>query len=274
MPPVLAQTSDVPQGAVVAFDFEGKSVAVTNVDGRWFAFDNACPHRGCTLADGALESLSITCPCHGSKFNITDGTVVAGPARQGLDTYQVEVRGTDLYISSRPAEPSPGNADIPSTASETIEPTQPAATPSGASQTREALATVPLFEGLDVASLDTLAAFAFHKSFAAGDVIMEEGRTGNGLYILVSGNVEVVKGLEGPSPQSVAHLGPGEPFGEMALLGDWKRSASVRALESVECIGLDRWAFLAHLHREPALAIRMLQMLADRLAQTNARLPE
>jgi CRP-like cAMP-binding protein len=45
-------------------------------------------------------------------------------------------------------------------------------------------------------------------------------------------------------------------------------------LEDVTCLGMDRWAFLAHLNREPQLAVRMLQMLAERLAQTNERLVE
>ncbi len=103
---------------------------------------------------------------------------------------------------------------------------------------------------------------------------MEEGRTGNGLYVVLSGSVEVIRGLGGSRPQRLAVLGPGEPFGEMALLGDWKRSASVRAIDDVECMGMDRWAFLAHLKTEPNLAIRMLQMLAERLAETDARLIE
>jgi CRP-like cAMP-binding protein len=133
---------------------------------------------------------------------------------------------------------------------------------------------VPLFAGLDKASLESLEAFTFRKKFAPGAVIVEEGRTGNGLYIVLSGRVEVVKGLGGPNPQVAAVLGAAEPFGEMALLGDWKRSASVRALEEVECLGMDRWAFLAHLNREPQLAVKMLQMLAERLAQTNERLAE
>jgi CRP-like cAMP-binding protein len=136
------------------------------------------------------------------------------------------------------------------------------------------LAAVPLFAGLDQASLESLEAFTFRKKFAPGEVIVEEGRTGNGLYIVLSGRVEVVKGLTGPNPQVAAVLGSSEPFGEMALLGDWKRSASVRALEEVECLGMDRWAFLAHLNREPQLAVKMLQMLAERLAQTNERLAE
>jgi CRP-like cAMP-binding protein len=136
------------------------------------------------------------------------------------------------------------------------------------------LARVPLFSGLDANSLDGLEAFAFRRTFKPNELIVEEGRTGNGLYVVLSGLVEVVKGLEGGQPQTLAVLGPGEPFGEMALLGEWKRSASVRAAEETECLGIDRWVFLAYLEREPQVAVKLLQLLAQRLAETNEKLLE
>jgi CRP-like cAMP-binding protein len=87
------------------------------------------------------------------------------------------------------------------------------------------------------------------------------------MYVVLSGRVEVVRGLDGERPQRITVLGPGEFFGEMALLGEWKRTASVRAIDETECLGLDRWVFLAHLQREPEIAIRMLHVLAGRLAE-------
>jgi CRP-like cAMP-binding protein len=60
----------------------------------------------------------------------------------------------------------------------------------------------------------------------------------------------------------------------MALLGEWPRTASVRALEATECLGIDRWIFLDHLDKEPKLALRLLQILALRLAETAERLAE
>jgi CRP-like cAMP-binding protein len=60
----------------------------------------------------------------------------------------------------------------------------------------------------------------------------------------------------------------------MALLGEWPRSATVRAVTPTECIGIDRWIFLEHLDKEPKLALRMLQILALRLAETDERLAE
>ena len=136
------------------------------------------------------------------------------------------------------------------------------------------MSRVPLFSDMDPASLKSLEAFSFRRVFAPGELIVEEGRTGNGLFVVISGQVEVMKGLGSEREQPMAVLGPGEPFGEMALLGEWKRSASVRATQEVECLGLDRWVFLAYLNREPQFAIKMLQMLAQRLAEAGEKLAE
>ena len=140
--------------------------------------------------------------------------------------------------------------------------------------TAEVLTSVPLFAGLDARAIEGLAGFAFQKAFRQGELIVEEGRTANGLFIIVSGSAEVIKGLGASQPRTVAKLGAGEPIGEMALLGEWPRSASVRALEDTECLGIDRWIFLDHLDKEPKLALRMLQILALRLAETAERLAE
>jgi CRP-like cAMP-binding protein len=140
--------------------------------------------------------------------------------------------------------------------------------------TADVLTNVPLFAGLDAKALEALGGFTFRKSFDSGELIVEEGRTGNGLFIIVSGSAEVIKGLHVANPRTLTKLGVGEPIGEMALLGEWPRSASVRALEPTECIGIDRWIFLDHLDKEPKLALRMLQILALRLAETGERLAE
>lgn len=137
---------------------------------------------------------------------------------------------------------------------------------------RATLANVPFLAGLGNDSLEAIEAFSFRKTFQPQEMIVEEGRTANGMYVVISGKVEVVKGLDGENPQVLATFGPGEPFGEMALMGEWKRTASVRAMEETECLGIDRWVFLAYLEREPQIAIKMLQMLAQRLAEMDERL--
>ena len=284
MASIVGSVEDVPAGRVVAFEVDGQSIAVANVEGTLFAFDDNCTHRGCSLAEGILAGTSITCLCHSSMFQVTDGTVIEGPAVKPLPTYAVEIVDGNIEVSASPA--SVQDASQVGSFAEKAAPESPPqaggnqSTPevgpelSGHDRVHSALASVPLFADLDQESIERLEAFAFRKTFPAGEIIVEEGHTGNGLYIVLSGTVHVIKGLRSPRPQQVAVLRVGEPFGEMALLGDWKRSASVQAIDEVECLGVDRWAFLTHLKNEPNLAIRMLQMLADRLVQTDSRLAE
>ena len=92
--------------------------------------------------------------------------------------------------------------------------------------------------------------------------------------MIASGTVEVIKGLGTDQERVVATRGAGEVFGEMALLGEWPRTATVRALDDVKCLGIDRWVFLTQLERQPQVGVRMLQILAQRLRASDARLAE
>ena len=136
------------------------------------------------------------------------------------------------------------------------------------------LASVSLFSGLDAAALESLEAFTFRRSVAPGELIVEEGRTGHGLYLILAGQAEVIRKLPDDTIHVLRTMGSGDPFGELALLGEWPRTASVRAVHDTECLGMDRWIFLDYLAKHPQLAIRMLQVLAKRLADTPDRLPE
>ena len=140
--------------------------------------------------------------------------------------------------------------------------------------TADVLGQVWLFSGLTEEQLDAISSFTFQKTFQPGEMIVEEGHTGNGLYIIMSGQVEVVKGLGTENARVLAKRGPEEVFGEMALLGEWPRTASVIAVDQVECLGLDRWVFLTQLERQPQLGIKMLQILAERLRVSDARFEE
>ena len=140
--------------------------------------------------------------------------------------------------------------------------------------TVDILRQVWLFSGLDDQQLDAVSSFTFQKSFGPGELIVEEGRTGNGMYAIISGNVEAVKSLGTDQERTVNRLGTGEVFGEMALLGEWPRTASVRAVDEVECLGIDRWVFLTQLERHPQVGIRLLQVLAQKLRDSDARLVE
>jgi nitrite reductase/ring-hydroxylating ferredoxin subunit len=81
--------SDVPPGSVLLVG----DVAVFNVDGGVCATQAACPHRQGPLNEGTLEGSTVTCPWHGSKFNVCTGAVLQGPAKDPLAIYHVTIDG-------------------------------------------------------------------------------------------------------------------------------------------------------------------------------------
>jgi nitrite reductase/ring-hydroxylating ferredoxin subunit len=88
----------VPAGEMRAFDVDGAMVAVANVKGDLYAFQDVCTHRGCPLSDGVLDGTSVTCACHGSVFDVVSGDVRRGPAREPIAVYRVTPQGDDLRI--------------------------------------------------------------------------------------------------------------------------------------------------------------------------------
>ncbi len=67
-------------GDVIVFDVEGTAVALANVDGNLYAFDDTCTHRECPLSEGEFDGPIVTCPCHRSRFDLRTGDVLNGPA--------------------------------------------------------------------------------------------------------------------------------------------------------------------------------------------------
>lgn len=78
-------------GDVRLAEVNGTDVAVYNVDGAFFATQDACTHEMGELSDGFLEGDAITCPYHGACFNVKTGAVLKGPATEPLKTYRVSV---------------------------------------------------------------------------------------------------------------------------------------------------------------------------------------
>jgi 3-phenylpropionate/trans-cinnamate dioxygenase ferredoxin component len=88
------------EGEMRVFDIDGTKVSVAAVGGRLYAFDDACTHMGCSLGEGKLENATVTCPCHGSEFDVTSGAVVRGPAQRPVRSRSVQVEGDELQIES------------------------------------------------------------------------------------------------------------------------------------------------------------------------------
>ncbi|HUL85563.1 MAG TPA: cyclic nucleotide-binding domain-containing protein [Actinomycetota bacterium] len=127
--------------------------------------------------------------------------------------------------------------------------------------TRDALRAIPIFAGLDDDALALLADRTTEFEARAGQVLVEVGQPGSGVFVVESGQVEV--DLPGGR---VSLLGPGALFGELSLLTDRPRSARVRARTDVRCIALQRAVFDGLLKDHPSIAVAMLPVLAERLA--------
>jgi len=93
------QTSQIPAGTVVAAEVNGTKVAVANVGGTYYAFDDACTHEECSLTEqGELAGTTVTCLCHGSEFDVRTGKVLAAPAMLPVKVYRTRVDGDAVQI--------------------------------------------------------------------------------------------------------------------------------------------------------------------------------
>jgi CRP-like cAMP-binding protein len=124
----------------------------------------------------------------------------------------------------------------------------------------EALQSVPLFDGLDNKALKRLAKQMRERRFPEGSIITAEGETGAGFFVIAEGTASVSVGDD-----VVSTLGPGEHFGEVALIDEGRRSASVTATTDLRCYGLTPWEFRPFVEEHPAVAWALLQTMARRL---------
>lgn len=122
------------------------------------------------------------------------------------------------------------------------------------------LAATPLFADLDAAGMDTIAQRAIEVSFEDGNVIARQGDIGTGFFVIATGAVRVVR-----DGHQIAHLGPGEFFGELSVLDGRPRTAQVIADGSTTCLALATWDFEAVVAEQPAVALAILRVLAKRL---------
>jgi CRP/FNR family transcriptional regulator len=110
--------------------------------------------------------------------------------------------------------------------------------------------------------------------FDRGMVIVRQGDTATAFYLILAGEVEVTRadGGDGSTTTSLAILGPGDVFGEMALLDDGTRSSSVTARAPTRCGLLTRWEFREELRRSPEVAIRLIAILSRRIRLLDERI--
>jgi hypothetical protein len=139
---------------------------------------------------------------------------------------------------------------------------------SGAPAEVGSLADFPLFRGIPEALVERVAATTRTARFAPGERILTAGQVGDGrIYLIESGQASILVPLESGAHQRIASLGPGFEFGEMALLGQTTRSASVYADTAVRCRILEVCDFERLADEAPLLKIMMLENLAKDMAE-------
>jgi len=123
---------------------------------------------------------------------------------------------------------------------------------------------VPLFHSLKDRQLERLAKRFVERSYPTGKAIVTQGMGGEGFFIITSGKAEAVRQKSDGSKVVVNSFGPGDFFGELALLDEGVRTASVSTLEDTKCLILTSWDFLAVLKDDAEMAVDILQELARR----------
>ena len=126
------------------------------------------------------------------------------------------------------------------------------------------LATVPLFEGLSKKALQQIASMSKERHFRPGDEVTVESTRGARFHLILEGTAAVKK-----RGREVAKLGPGDTVGEMALIDEGPRTATVVALEPLRTLTLASWNFRALLRAEPTIMEKLLVRLVGRLREAD-----
>lgn len=101
----IASLSEVPANSMKPFTVSGKEILVANLNGNLYAMDNRCSHRKGDLSKGTLTGTTVTCPVHGSKFDLTSGKAISGPKlgpiklrTSDLNSYKVKVEEGSIMV--------------------------------------------------------------------------------------------------------------------------------------------------------------------------------
>jgi len=136
----------------------------------------------------------------------------------------------------------------------------------------ELLSRVPVFEALGPKELRRVAAVTVPRSFDAGHVIFREGDGSDTCYIVRSGHARAIRDHGAGRTLTLAHFGPGDIFGELAMFDDERRSATVETLDRVEAIAVLGADMRRLLREHPDIAVKLVIALGRRLREANERI--
>lgn len=129
------------------------------------------------------------------------------------------------------------------------------------------LKKVPLFKGLTTKQLNAIAERMVERTYKAGDVVIQQGKGGEGFFIVSAGKLEAILEHHDGEKSVVNIFSPTDFFGELALLSEGTRTASIVTIEDSTCQVLTRWDFRAILANDAEMAISILEELSSRFRQ-------
>jgi CRP/FNR family transcriptional regulator len=135
----------------------------------------------------------------------------------------------------------------------------------------DVIAQVPLFSDLTKREQQILSANCREREYPAGAALLRQGETGVGLFIITSGKAQVTQQTPEGETRDFGTFERGAVLGEMSLLDDLPRTATVTALEPTRALVIPVWDFRAALRESPDIAIKLLGVLSRRLRQEEAR---
>jgi CRP-like cAMP-binding protein len=130
-----------------------------------------------------------------------------------------------------------------------------------------ALGSVPLFQGISDESMARLADVTGEVDFEPGQFIVMQGQVGTGLYVILDGSARVIRGTD-----ELALLGPNDFFGELSVIDQQPRGASVQAVDKTRCLALASWDLLELLETDPKLALNMIRGMVARIREAGDHL--
>lgn len=96
----VARTDELKPNQMKLLEVDGRRIVLARTEDGYVAFEDRCPHRGGSLAGGSMMCGTVQCPWHGSQFDVRTGAVRAGPAERGIATCTVDVRGSEVWLST------------------------------------------------------------------------------------------------------------------------------------------------------------------------------
>ena len=93
-----AKTTDLKSGEARVIECGGRTLALCNVEGRYYALDNTCLHRGGPIGEGFIDGETVTCPWHGWQYDVKTGAATTNPSVK-LATFETKVEGDDILVA-------------------------------------------------------------------------------------------------------------------------------------------------------------------------------